>query len=188
MSLDNTSHPGRPGLDELVPSRYALKVGAIEVLVVSDGVLSLPSAMLGHNVDPAVRAAWLEDMREDWEALFRRARRPVLLHRARPGPAPMGRRRHVSADRHATAPRRRAAQLPADGVVAGSRDGRGGPVTLGRTHPLLRHVDRVRGPHGELRPYGPRPARRDGHVRRWLVTCARRQEAIGQSDIGLFFC
>jgi glyoxylase-like metal-dependent hydrolase (beta-lactamase superfamily II) len=30
--------------------------------VVSDGVLSLPGAMLGHNVDPAVRAAWLEDM------------------------------------------------------------------------------------------------------------------------------
>ena len=31
-------------------------------MVVSDGVLSLPGAMLGHNVDPAVRAAWLEDM------------------------------------------------------------------------------------------------------------------------------
>jgi hypothetical protein len=30
VSLDNTSHPGRPGLDELVPSRYALKVGEIE--------------------------------------------------------------------------------------------------------------------------------------------------------------
>src|SRR5260370_23559980 len=62
MSLDNTSHPGRRGLDELVPSRYALKVGAIDVLVVSDGVLSLPGAMLGNNVDPAVRAAWREDM------------------------------------------------------------------------------------------------------------------------------
>src|SRR3979409_1834955 len=62
MSLDNTSHPGRPGLDELVPSRYALRVGEIDVLVVSDGVLSLPGAMLGHNADPAVRAAWLEDM------------------------------------------------------------------------------------------------------------------------------
>src|SRR5262245_44805345 len=59
MSLDKTS---RPGPDELVPSRYALKVGAIDVLVVSDGVLTLPGAMLGHNVDPAVRAAWLEDM------------------------------------------------------------------------------------------------------------------------------
>src|SRR5260370_9576056 len=61
-AVDNTSHPGRPVLDELVPSRYALKVGEIDVLVVSDGVLSLPGAMLGHNVDPAVRAAWLEDM------------------------------------------------------------------------------------------------------------------------------
>src|SRR6185503_7851033 len=62
ISLDNTSHPGRPGLDELVPSRYALKVGEIDVLVISDGVLSLPGAMLGHNVDPTVRAAWLEEM------------------------------------------------------------------------------------------------------------------------------
>lgn len=62
MSLDNASHPGRPGPDELVPSRYALRVGEIDVLVVSDGVLSLPTAMLAHNADPAVRAAWLEDM------------------------------------------------------------------------------------------------------------------------------
>src|SRR4030095_10113692 len=61
MSLDS-SRPGGSRLDELVPSRYALKVGAIDVMVVSDGVLSLPGAMLGHNVDPAVRAAWLEGM------------------------------------------------------------------------------------------------------------------------------
>src|SRR5712671_4486829 len=61
-SLDNTSQPGRPGPEELVPSRYALKVGDIDVLVVSDGVLPLPTAMLAHNVDPAVRAAWLKDM------------------------------------------------------------------------------------------------------------------------------
>lgn len=62
MSLDNALRPGRPGLDELVPSRYGMRVGEIDVLVVSDGVLSLPSAMLGHNADPAVRAAWLDDM------------------------------------------------------------------------------------------------------------------------------
>jgi hypothetical protein len=62
VSLDNTSHSGRPGPDELVPSRYALRVGEIDVLVVSDGVLSLPGAMLAHNADPAVRAAWLNDM------------------------------------------------------------------------------------------------------------------------------
>jgi glyoxylase-like metal-dependent hydrolase (beta-lactamase superfamily II) len=74
MSLVNISHPsvkhcaakvnarhihGRPE-SELVPSRYALKVGAIDVMVISDGVLSLPGAMLGHNVDAAVRASWLE--------------------------------------------------------------------------------------------------------------------------------
>src|SRR5918997_3480695 len=76
MTLGKTSQPsirycadtvnakytnGRPD-SELVPSRYALKVGAIDVLVVSDGVLSLPGSMLAHNADPAVRAAWLEDM------------------------------------------------------------------------------------------------------------------------------
>jgi len=62
MSSDNTSHSGRAAPDELVPSRYALRIGEIDVLVVSDGVLTLPSAMLAHNADPAVRAAWLDDM------------------------------------------------------------------------------------------------------------------------------
>ncbi|MCA1438920.1 MBL fold metallo-hydrolase [Ensifer sp. IC4062] len=62
MSLDNTSHPARSGPEELVPSRYAVRVGEIDVLVVSDGVLPLPTAMLAHNVDPTVRAAWLDDM------------------------------------------------------------------------------------------------------------------------------
>ena len=45
----------------MVPSRYSLQVGGIDVLVVSDGVLSLPGEMLGHNADPAARAAWLDD-------------------------------------------------------------------------------------------------------------------------------
>jgi hypothetical protein len=76
MSLDNTSQPavtycvdkvnakyihGRPE-PELVPSRYALQVGKIDVMVVSDGVLPIPAPVMAHNVDPAVRAAWLEDM------------------------------------------------------------------------------------------------------------------------------
>jgi glyoxylase-like metal-dependent hydrolase (beta-lactamase superfamily II) len=52
----------RQGPDELVPSRYALRIGEIDVLVVSDGVLPLPTAMLAHNADPAVRAAWLDGM------------------------------------------------------------------------------------------------------------------------------
>jgi glyoxylase-like metal-dependent hydrolase (beta-lactamase superfamily II) len=62
MSLDNISHAVRSRPDELVPSRYAVQVGEIEVLVVSDGVLPLPTAMLGHNAEPAARAAWMHDM------------------------------------------------------------------------------------------------------------------------------
>src|SRR5215475_15820616 len=64
MSLDITSHPGRPGTDELVPSRYALRVGEIDVLVISDGVLPLPAATLATNADPDELAAWLDDMRQ----------------------------------------------------------------------------------------------------------------------------
>ena len=62
MNLHNTSYPATSKPEELVPSRYALKVGEIEVLVVSDGVLPLPTTMLAHNADPAVRATWLHDM------------------------------------------------------------------------------------------------------------------------------
>src|SRR5437868_759420 len=62
MNVHNTALPVRSGPEELVPSRYALRIGEIDVLVVSDGVLPLPTAMLAHNVDPAVRAAWLKDM------------------------------------------------------------------------------------------------------------------------------
>jgi glyoxylase-like metal-dependent hydrolase (beta-lactamase superfamily II) len=58
----NLSHPGKSTPEELVPSRYALRVGDIDVLVVSDGVLPLPTATLATNVDPAVRANWFEDM------------------------------------------------------------------------------------------------------------------------------
>lgn len=54
------SRPNTP--EELVPSRYAVRVGEINVLVVSDGVLPLPTMMLAHNAEPAARAAWLDDM------------------------------------------------------------------------------------------------------------------------------
>ncbi|MFJ4067695.1 MBL fold metallo-hydrolase [Pseudomonas sp. NPDC089996] len=48
--------------EELVPSRYAVKVGDIDVLVVSDGVLPLPTETMSTNADPAARAAWFKDM------------------------------------------------------------------------------------------------------------------------------
>ena len=59
-NLSNTSQQGR-ALDELVPSRYALRVGEIEVLVISDGVLTPPAESMATNADPAARAAWLDD-------------------------------------------------------------------------------------------------------------------------------
>jgi glyoxylase-like metal-dependent hydrolase (beta-lactamase superfamily II) len=58
---DNTSHPGTPGPNELVPSRYALRVGEIDVLVISDGVFPLPATTLATNADSAELAAWLDD-------------------------------------------------------------------------------------------------------------------------------
>ncbi|MFN7938327.1 MAG: MBL fold metallo-hydrolase [Bryobacteraceae bacterium] len=60
--LDNTSRSGRKGLDELVPSRYAQRVGDIDVLVVSDGVLSPPAESMATNADPSVRGTWLDNM------------------------------------------------------------------------------------------------------------------------------
>ncbi len=62
FTLESTVAPPPPALDELVPSRYALKVGDIDVLVVSDGVLPLPTQMLGHNVSAAERAPWFKEM------------------------------------------------------------------------------------------------------------------------------
>jgi len=62
MSLDTPSRPVKRKPEELVPSRYAVQIGDIEVLVISDGVLPLPTAMLGHNAAPSDRAAWLNEM------------------------------------------------------------------------------------------------------------------------------
>ncbi len=62
LTVDNTLVSENVETPELVPSRYAVQVGEIEVLVISDGVLPLPTAMLGPNVDPAIRAAWMKDM------------------------------------------------------------------------------------------------------------------------------
>ena len=62
MSLDTASRPSRTGPEELVPSRYAVQIGDIEVLIISDGVLPLPTKMLGHNVAATERATWLNEM------------------------------------------------------------------------------------------------------------------------------
>ena len=46
---------------DLVPSRYALKIGEIDVLVISDGVLPLPFATMSTNVEAAGRTEWLDN-------------------------------------------------------------------------------------------------------------------------------
>src|ERR1700733_1070796 len=69
MSLDNanvspdvTSNTSGWGGEDLVPSRYALRVGGIDALVISDGVLPLPATTMATNANPAVLAAWLDEM------------------------------------------------------------------------------------------------------------------------------
>jgi len=60
MIPDNTMHAGRSGRDELVPSRYALRVGEIDVMVISDGVVTPPAESMATNAAPAAREAWLD--------------------------------------------------------------------------------------------------------------------------------
>ena len=62
MKQDKIASPLGSGAEELVPSRYALRVGDIDVLVISDGVLALPTATMATNADPAALAAWMADM------------------------------------------------------------------------------------------------------------------------------
>lgn len=62
MSLVDISHPGGPRHDELVPSRYPLRVGEIDVLVISDGVLPITAVTMATNAAPADLSAWLKDM------------------------------------------------------------------------------------------------------------------------------
>ncbi len=61
MSVDSISL-GSTGLDELVPSRYAVQVGDIEVLVISDGVLPITARTMATNADPTEYGNWLDDM------------------------------------------------------------------------------------------------------------------------------
>jgi glyoxylase-like metal-dependent hydrolase (beta-lactamase superfamily II) len=63
MSLAIAQLPAKAETDELVPSRYALRVGEIDVMVISDGVLPLPAATLATNSDPAELAEWLDYIR-----------------------------------------------------------------------------------------------------------------------------
>jgi glyoxylase-like metal-dependent hydrolase (beta-lactamase superfamily II) len=87
MNLNITPSTVRSRIDELVPSRYALRIGEIDVLVISDGVVTPPAESMATNAEPAVRAAWLDDMflshdAFDWalnEVVVRSGGRTILI-------------------------------------------------------------------------------------------------------------
>ena len=60
MKLEHIPQPGGAAVD-LVPSRYALEIGDLEVIVISDGILPLPTSTMSTNVDPHSRAEWFKD-------------------------------------------------------------------------------------------------------------------------------
>src|SRR5262245_19188045 len=60
--MNITSHPGRTGTEELVPSRYALRVGEIDVLVVSHAMFPRAATAFDSNAHPADLAGWRDDM------------------------------------------------------------------------------------------------------------------------------
>jgi len=61
MTSANLIRPATP-IDELVPSRYALKVGDIDVMVISDGVLPITAVTMATNAGSDDLAAWLKEM------------------------------------------------------------------------------------------------------------------------------
>jgi len=60
MKLEHIARPDGTAVEELVPSRYALNVGDLDVLVISDGILPLPTTTMSTNVDPHLRTAWFK--------------------------------------------------------------------------------------------------------------------------------
>ncbi|MDM9561770.1 MBL fold metallo-hydrolase [Bordetella petrii] len=62
LSVEDTLQPRTQTAPDLVPSRYAVSIGEIEALVISDGVLPLPTATMATNADPADLAKWLDRM------------------------------------------------------------------------------------------------------------------------------
>ncbi|CAM2155301.1 MBL fold metallo-hydrolase [Pararobbsia alpina] len=78
---------GKEGSTELVPSRYAVRVGDVDVVVISDGILPLPTSTMSTNVSEANRNEWFDrrflqrDM-FDWAlniALVRSGERLILI-------------------------------------------------------------------------------------------------------------
>ncbi|MBB5504850.1 hypothetical protein HDG35_001085 [Paraburkholderia sp. JPY681] len=78
---------GKEGSGELVPSRYAVRVGDVDVVLISDGILPLPTSTMSTNVSESDRNEWFDgrflqrDM-FDWAlniALVRSGDRLILI-------------------------------------------------------------------------------------------------------------
>lgn len=82
-----TANLGKEGSGELVPSRYAVRIGDVDVVLISDGILPLPTSTMSTNVSPEDRNEWFDgrflrrDM-FDWAlniALVRSGDRLILI-------------------------------------------------------------------------------------------------------------
>jgi len=51
----------RTQIEELVPSRYAVKIGDMEIIIISDGVLAPPAESMATNADTKTLNAWLDE-------------------------------------------------------------------------------------------------------------------------------
>lgn len=82
-----TANLGKEGSAELVPSRYAVRVGDVDVVLISDGILPLPTSTMSTNVSEADRNEWFDGrflQRDifDWAlniALVRSGERLILI-------------------------------------------------------------------------------------------------------------
>lgn len=82
-----TANLGGEGSGEFVPSRYAVRIGDVDVALISDGVLPLPTFTMTTNVSETDRNEWFDDrflQRDmfDWAlniALVRSGDRLILI-------------------------------------------------------------------------------------------------------------
>ncbi|WP_423200444.1 MBL fold metallo-hydrolase [Cupriavidus sp. H19C3] len=82
-----TAPLGKEGSGELVSSRYAVRVGDVDVVLISDGILPLPTTTMSTNVSEADRNEWFDNrflQRDmfDWAlniALIRSGDRLILV-------------------------------------------------------------------------------------------------------------
>ncbi|GAB2491107.1 MBL fold metallo-hydrolase [Comamonas humi] len=55
-----TANLGKEGSAEFVPARYAVRIGDVDVALISDGILPLPTSTMSTNVSEADRNEWFD--------------------------------------------------------------------------------------------------------------------------------